>query len=409
MSTRDETNETEEAEATNPLGMSDEDFLKLPLAEDPEQDQESASLGSGEAEADTQDISNESSTSEEAPDTEDEETSVQASKGDATVPLKDTSQDNAKADEDADSDSPEDASDKEDENDAPEQSSTPDYKGFYEKMMTPFKANGKTIELQTPEEAIQLMQMGANYTRKMQELAPHRKMLLMLENNGLLNEEKISFLIDIEKKNPEALKKLIKDSGVDPLDIDVSGESEYRGGNHKVTDEEVAFTTVLEDLKSNQSGIETLQHINTQWDQASKEVLWNQPELMQVIHAQRENGIYAKITNEMDRRKTLGLIQTNTPFLAAYKALGDELNAAGAFAELGNQGNQGNPAPPASTVQTAPEPVARRTQMPKQTVKNSDKATAASPTRAAPQKTEKALNPLAMSDDDFLKQMANRL
>ena len=69
------------------------------------------------------------------------------------------------------------------------------YKEGYEKLMAPFKANGKMITPRSPEEAISLMQMGANYTRKMQELQPYRKVMLMLQNNGLMDEEKLSFLI----------------------------------------------------------------------------------------------------------------------------------------------------------------------------------------------------------------------
>ena len=43
-----------------------------------------------------------------------------------------------------------------------------DYKALYEQVTAPFKANGKTISIQSVEEATQLMQMGANYTKKMQ-------------------------------------------------------------------------------------------------------------------------------------------------------------------------------------------------------------------------------------------------
>lgn len=278
----------------------------------------------------------------------------------------------------------------------------PDYEGFYKQIMAPLKANGKTIDLKSPQEAIQLMQMGANYTKKMQAIQPYRKVLLMLENNGLLDEGKLSFLIDIEKKNPEAIKKLIKDAGIDPLEIDTSTEPTYREGNHRVSDEEAAFVSVLEDLRSTQEGTDTLQTINSQWDQASKEVLWKQPELMATIHQQRANGIYDRITAEVDRRRTLGAIPAQVPFLQAYKVVGDELDAAGAFQELVQP----------KTVQMPPnqqaQPVATRVLKPKAPA-NGDKVSAASPTRTTPRKAEKVINPLAMSDDDFLKQMADRL
>ena len=279
---------------------------------------------------------------------------------------------------------------------------TPDYEGFYKQIMAPLKANGKTIILKSPQEAIQLMQMGANYTKKMQAIQPYRKVLLMLENNGLLDEGKLSFLIDIEKKNPEAIKKLIKDAGIDPLEIDTSTEPTYREGNHRVSDEEAAFVSVLEDLRSTQEGTDTLRTINSQWDQASKEVLWKHPELMVTIHQQRANGIYDRITAEVDRRRTLGVIPAQMPFLQAYKLVGDELDAVGGFRDLVQP----------KTVQTPPshqaQPVATRVLKPKAPA-NGDKVSAASPTRTTPRKAEKIINPLAMSDDDFLKQMADRL
>ena len=275
----------------------------------------------------------------------------------------------------------------------------PDYEGFYKQIMAPLKANGKTIDLKTPQEAIQLMQMGANYTKKMQAIQPYRKVLMMLENNGLLDEGKLSFLIDIEKKNPEAIKKLIQDAGIDPLEIDTSTEPTYREGNHRVTDEEAAFVSVLEDLRSTQEGTDTLQTINSQWDQASKEVLWKQPELMTTIHQQRANGIYDRIATEVERRRVLGAIPAQVPFLQAYKVVGDELDAAGAFRDLVQ--------PKQAPIQQA-QPVATRVLKPKAPA-NGDKVSAASPTRTTPRKAEKVINPLAMSDDDFLKQMADRL
>ena len=81
-----------------------------------------------------------------------------------------------------------------------------DYEAFFKQVMAPFKANGRTIELKSPDEAIRLMQMGAGYGRKIQDLQPHLKVLRMLEKNELLDENKLSFLIDVNAKNPEAIK-----------------------------------------------------------------------------------------------------------------------------------------------------------------------------------------------------------
>lgn len=277
----------------------------------------------------------------------------------------------------------------------------PDYKAMYETLMAPLKANGKTIELKSPQDAIQLMQMGANYTRKMQAIAPHRKVLMMLENSGLLDEGRLSSLIDLDKnrKNPEVIKKLLKDAGIDPLDIDMKVDSTHREGNHGVSDAEADFVAALDDVKSLEGGTDTLNVINTQWDQASKEVLWKSPEVIAVINEQRGNGMYDRISAEIDRQRVLGILPANVPFIHAYKKVGDELAAAGAFADLDQKSAQ----KPAAT------PVAKTVQTPKPAVANGGKASAAASTRSTPKPAAPIVNVLAMSDEDFLKLEGTRL
>lgn len=271
----------------------------------------------------------------------------------------------------------------------------PNYQEDYSKLMAPFKANGKTITPKSPEEARQLMQMGANFTKKMQELVPHRKIITMLQNNGLMDEAQLSFLIDVSKKDPAAIQKLLKDGGIDPLSIDTTTESAYKDGNHLVSDETVNFQTALEELTSTPEGKETVVVMHKDWDQASKDVLWKNPQLFDAIHTQRQNGIYDRIVEEYDRQKVLGKFPASVSFLQAYKAIGDELQAKNAFADL---------APKAPAVR---QPIATKTVV-KPVVKN-DKANAASPSRSAPALAKTPVNHFAMADDDFLASMKNRV
>ena len=281
-----------------------------------------------------------------------------------------------------------------------EEAKEPDYKAFYDKVMSPLKANGKTIDIKSPEELISLAQMGANYTRKMQALAPQRKLLMMLENNNLLDEGKLSFLIDIEKKNPAAIKQLIKDAGIDPRDIDLddTNETPYLRGNHGVSDQEAGFRTTLDELSSNPEGKATLQVIQTQWDQASKDMLWTSPDAMTVIHEQRQNGIYDRVSAEVERLRILGQIPANVPFLQAYKVLGDKLASEGKLDDIIKPVAQ--PEPPV----VEKTPVATRVDKPKPPVSNGDKVQAAASSRTSPKAAKTAINPLAMSDEEFMKQ-----
>lgn len=283
------------------------------------------------------------------------------------------------------------------------------YEAKYKEALAPLKANGKTVEIQSLEELRQLASMGANFTRKMQDIAPHRKILAMLENNGLLDEAKLSFFIDLDKKNPEALKKLIKDSGVDPLDIDVSVEPAYQAGNHKVSDNEIAFRAVLEDLQSTPTGQETISLINSSWDQASKEELWKAPEVMATIQQQRENGIYDAISAEINRQAMLGKIPAGTPFIQAYLNVGNEMNARGAFTKVNVPNSNGVQNAPMQTTVPVTAPVATRVVAPKPQVTNSAAANAAASTRQTQKRVLPVVNLQNMSDDDFLKNWQNRL
>lgn len=280
----------------------------------------------------------------------------------------------------------------------------PDYEALYKGLIKPLKANGKEITLRSHDELVQLAQQGANYTRKMQEIAPHRKTLMMLENNGI-DQEQLSFLIDLSKKDPTAIQKLLKDSQINPLDIDVEAETTYRGGNHSVSDEEANFRTAIDDASASDTGRVVLQAINGTWDQASKELLFNQPGIIETMVQQYEAGFYERIAGEVDRRRVLGQVPQSMTFLQAYKTVGDQMVASGMLQDLVEKDTPPVQTPPAA----APAPVAVRVAPVKPQVAANPRAEAAAPTRTAPNVARKLVNPLAMSDDDFLKQFQNRL
>lgn len=274
------------------------------------------------------------------------------------------------------------------------------YKSFHDEILKPFKANGKMIHVDSAEEAIKLMQMGANYTRKMQALQPARKILAMLENNGLMDESKISYLIDLDKKNPQAIQKLVKDSGVDPLEIDVENDTNYTPGNHSVSDQEIVFQSVLDDIASTSDGKETIRVISNTWDQASKDILWTNPEVMSLIHQQREAGIYDRVSTEVERQRMLGTIPQGVPFLEAYKQVGNAMTQSGQFDDLNNNQN-----PEANK-----RVIATKAARPNKSVSNGSnkKVKALSPTRSNT-KSKAVVDFSNLDDDAFLKSMENRV
>ena len=273
-----------------------------------------------------------------------------------------------------------------------------DYEAAYKQLTAPFKANGREIQVQSVEDAVALMQMGANYNKKMAALKPNLKLMKLLENNGLLNEEKLSFLIDLEKKNPEAIGKLIKDSGVDPLDLDASKAGDYKPPRHTVDDRELELDEVLDEIQETPSYTRTLDVVSNQWDGASKNVIANSPQVLKIINSHVESGIFDLIVKEVEREKMFGRL-SGLSDIEAYRQVGDVIQARGGFDHLAPQGQQIQPKP--AVVQPKPKMGDEG--------KRRDKRLAAGTSQpAASSKSNSEFNPLALSDDEFSKVVNQR-
>lgn len=266
---------------------------------------------------------------------------------------------------------------------------TIDYKAEYERLTQSFKANGKEIAVANVDEAISLMQMGANYNKKMAALKPNLKLLKLLENNKLLDEEKLSYLIDLDKKNPEAITKLLKDSGIDPLDVDLEKDSEYKPNTYTVHDKELELDEVLANLQDTPTYGQTLDIVGNKWDGPSKQIVADNPQLLTLINDHVARGIYAVISKEVERERLFGRLN-NVTDLEAYKIVGDNLEANGAFDHLNPVQKQ--------VVKVAP--LTKKAPDPKLVSK---KRAASSTQKTAPSKLPDDFNPLGMSDEEFGK------
>ena len=274
-----------------------------------------------------------------------------------------------------------------------------DYEAEYKKLLAPFKANGREISVKSVDDAVTLMQMGANYNKKMAALKPSLKLMKLLENNGLLSEEKISYLIDIEKKNPNAIQKLVKDSGIDPMDFDAEKAGEYKPKIHTVDDREMDLDTVLDEIQDTPSYNQTLQIVSKSWDGASKQVVANTPQLLKVINDHVANGIYNIISEEVERERVFGRLNGLSD-IEAYRQVGDAIQARGGFNHLGNAQAKTSQAP--VVVQPKPKKV--------EDDKLNEKRRAASSTKPAntSQASNDDFNPLSLSDEEFAKFAAKR-
>ena len=268
-----------------------------------------------------------------------------------------------------------------------------DFEAEYKKLLAPFKANGKEIAVDNLDDARALMQMGANYNKKMAAMKPSLKILKTLENNGLLDEAKIGFLIDLAKKDPGAINKLVKDSGIDPMDLDADKASAYKQTAYAVDDREIELDTVLDELQSSPTYTRTLDVVSNKWDVASKQIVSQKPELLKLLDDHMARGIYEVISTEVERGRMLGRLNGLSD-IEAYRQVGDAINARGGFNHL-------------APADVQPKPVEKVVVTPKPKVdddKLKDKRRAASSTQPAVSSgIPKDFNPLDMSDEEFSK------
>lgn len=269
---------------------------------------------------------------------------------------------------------------------------TPNYEEFYKTVMAPFKANGRMVQLNNAQEVISLMQKGTDYTRKTQDLARYKKPLLMLEKAKLLDEDNVSFYIDLMNGNQEAIRKLLKDKNIDTFSLPSNEEPiNYVPGPNTVSDVELAIDDTVRDIESKPYGNSFINDVY-RYDNRSKAYISQDPRIMEVLFQQKQSGIYDKIVTEVERQKIIGNISPNTPFIDAYYSVGSMM--------LRQQSNNQQGRNGLNTLQ----PLTRRPAITPSNLNNSQRARAAGITRTSSQARQPIKNPLSMSDEEFLKQ-----
>jgi hypothetical protein len=260
----------------------------------------------------------------------------------------------------------------------------PDYKAIYDQLFgKPIRAAGQDITLNTPDEAISLIQKGVGFHSKMNRVHKELKYVEMLRNNGLLDEEKLSLLIDVQAGKTGAIKKLLDSIKVDPLSLDSAEASTYAPSDHRVTDEQVVFQSTVADLAASDAGRKVLSDAQA-WDQGTKAEIYRTPAVLQLLTEQKEMGRYDLIVAELNRARVLGQLPAGETFLQSYTRVGQQMMQAGAFG--------------GTTPTPTPTPVAQKTVQPTPPA-NSKQAAAAAPTRASAPGAKPQVNLDELNDD----------
>jgi hypothetical protein len=243
-----------------------------------------------------------------------------------------------------------------------------------------------------------LMQMGANYHKKMAGLKPSLKTLKLLENNGLMDPEKLNYLIDLSQKKPEAIAQLLKDSKIDPMNIDLADTKEYVPQHRSVSDTEILLDEVLDSISHSTHYNKTLTVLGDEWDAESRNLLASNPNVIRTINAHMENGIYDQVAQAVAYERSLGKLAGVNDY-EAYQQVGSHMHENGLFVSATVPTTKG------TTKSTTAADTQASNAAALEAAARAERKKAASPSRAGKTTDDgkKDYNPLAMSDEDFVK------
>jgi hypothetical protein len=171
------------------------------------------------------------------------------------------------------------------------------------------------------------------------------------------------------------------------MDLDIDSENDYSPKSYTPTEQEYTLDSVLDSIKHTDSYTKTLNEIGNTWDNESRNVLMEHPQLIVKLNEQVGNGIYDQIMDVVEKERMLGNL-VGVPTVQAYQIVGDQL-----FRKVNGNSSQLTPEPKSEKPQQRRDPE----------VTKAKKKAAAVP-KGSPKKSEGLkVNPLSMSDDEFEK------
>jgi len=300
----DEESESEEEEAET--NEEDDDFLDDTEEDSEDEEDDLDEENSHEIEDDDEDDTEES-TEDDAKDTEDDESEDQVAPEDMTTQDK---IDYQKAYEEA-------LAEKE------------QYQAFYNQVTSEFVANGKTMRgFSDPKKIIQAQQMAAGFGEKMKAFKKYRPFTTTLEEKGLLdNPEKFNLMINAMDGNQEAIKKLIKNAEIDPVELDMDN-IDYTPTNSLASSMEMAYEDVLDSASQNGVKEQVEKVISGEWDDQSIIELLDDPENSSDLVNHLSTGVYDMVQERIAEKKMTDVngVYSNKKSIEQYREAAQELD-----------------------------------------------------------------------------------
>ena len=210
---------------------------------------------------------------------------------------KDSNTDDAKGDNDK---TELDSDQKSDEQPSDESNKEPNEKAKLKKL----RADGIDFEF-TEEERDALAQKGINYTSKMKTIAPWRKSISALEEENMTHDD-LNLMIDAFKGDKDAIASVLKRAGVDALDLDTEENNKFEPKDYGKSNSELAIEDITSSISRDPEYPITKNVVSSQWDEASRDAMYKNPDLISRLHVDVKSGMYDKVAPIAMKMKIFG-------------------------------------------------------------------------------------------------------
>lgn len=173
-----------------------------------------------------------------------------------------------------------------------------------------FKANGQEFEF-TEQEILDQFEVifgqAMDYTNKTKKLAPYRKMISALESENITADQ-LNLAIDALRGNPQALQTLMKANDVEAYDIANANSEEaspYVPTDYGKNEVQLGIDEVTSQIASDPEYKITVDVIDQQWDQNSRDALASNPTMIKGLHNDIKSGVYDKVAPVAMKMKVL--------------------------------------------------------------------------------------------------------
>jgi len=166
------------------------------------------------------------------------------------------------------------------------------------------KVNGEMIPINNLDELYTLASGGGHMTQQLQRLSRGKKSLSIMEEHNL-TEADLSLLIEARNGNKDALASLVKQSGIDSLDVTDEVSEGYQPGQYVPTDMSMNLKAVQDEISVDPEYATTQNVVNNLMDERSQQMLVENPMYIKGLHMDIKSGAYQATQAQATKMKMM--------------------------------------------------------------------------------------------------------